>query len=42
MPLAGFLGFPAFALESFVMYEFLGILRKQLASLGGGAGLERL
>jgi len=40
MPLAGFLGFPAFALESFVMYEFLGILRKQLASFGGGKGLK--
>ena len=30
MPLAGYLGFPPFALECFVMYEFLGTLRHQL------------
>jgi len=30
MPLPGYLGFPAFALECFVMYEFLRTLRRQL------------
>jgi len=30
MPLAGYLGFPPFALECFVMYEFLGTVRRQL------------
>jgi len=30
MPLPGYLGFPAFALECFVMYEFLGTLRRWL------------
>lgn len=30
MPLPGFLGFPFFALECFVMYEFLRTVRKQL------------
>jgi hypothetical protein len=30
MPLPGYLGFPVFALECFVMYEFLRTLRRQL------------
>jgi len=30
MPLGGYLGFPPFALECFVMYEFVGTLRRQL------------
>jgi len=30
MPLPGYLGFPAFALECFVMYEFLRTLRRRL------------
>ena len=30
MPLPGYLGFPPFAVECFVMYEFLGTLRRQL------------
>jgi len=30
MPLPGYLGFPAFALECFVMYEFLRTLRRWL------------
>jgi hypothetical protein len=30
MPLPGYLGFPVFALECFVMYEFLGTLKNQL------------
>lgn len=30
MPLPGYLGFPVFALECFVMYEFLGTLKSQL------------
>jgi hypothetical protein len=32
MPAAGFLGFPAFAVECFAMHEFLAILRRQPAS----------
>lgn len=36
MPLPGYLGFPAFALECFVMYEFLRTLRRQLLSLRRG------
>jgi len=31
MPILGYLGFPAFALECFVMYEFLGTLRRAVA-----------
>lgn len=30
MPLPGYLGFPPFAVECFVMYEFLGTMRRQL------------
>jgi hypothetical protein len=30
MPLPGYLGFPAFAVECFVMFEFLGTLRRRL------------
>ena len=33
MPLPGYLGFPAFALECFVMYEFLRTMRRQLHRL---------
>jgi hypothetical protein len=33
MPLPGYLGFPAFALECFVMYEFLRTMRWQLHKL---------
>lgn len=33
MPLPGYLGFPAFALECLVMYEFLGTLKNQLLRL---------
>ncbi len=33
MPLPGYLGFPPFALECFVMYEFLRSVRNQLAGL---------
>jgi hypothetical protein len=35
MPLPGYLGFPAFAVECFVMYEFLGTLRRQLRARSG-------
>lgn len=47
MPLPGFLGFPAFALECFVMYEFLRTLRRRLlgarreAIAAGGRQLAR-
>ncbi len=34
MPLAGYLGFPPFALECFVLYEFLGTLRHPVHSMG--------
>ncbi len=34
MPWPGYLGFPAFALECFVLYEFLGTCRRQLAPEG--------
>jgi len=37
MPLPGYLGFPPFALECFVMYEFLGTFRKRLAGLRRGS-----
>jgi hypothetical protein len=30
MPLLGYLGFAPFALECFVMYEFVGTLRRQI------------
>ncbi len=33
MPLPGYLGFPPFALECFVMYEFIGTFRNRLAGL---------
>jgi len=35
MPLPGYLGFPAFALECFVMYEFLGTVKGQLRRVRG-------
>jgi hypothetical protein len=38
MPLPGYLGFPAFALECFVMYEFLRTLRRQLLKVQRGPG----
>jgi hypothetical protein len=38
MPLAGFLGFPPFALECFVMYSFIGLC---LEGAGGRRGLVR-
>jgi hypothetical protein len=40
MPLPGYLGFPAFALECFVMYEFLRTLRRQLLKRSRGAELD--
>jgi hypothetical protein len=40
MPLSGYLGFPAFALECFVMYEFLRTLRRQLPEGQQGPGWE--
>jgi hypothetical protein len=36
MPLVGYLGFPPFALECFVMYEYLGTLRRRLRGARGG------
>jgi len=33
MPLPGYLGFPAFALECFVMYEFLRTCRRQVSGI---------
>ena len=33
MPLLGYLGFPAFALECFVMYEFVGTVRRHASRL---------
>ncbi len=40
MPLPGYLGFPAFALECFVMYEFLRTLRRQLLKVQRGPDRE--
>jgi hypothetical protein len=40
MPLPGFLGFPPFALECFVVYEFLRTVRKQLGGLLQGPRWE--
>jgi hypothetical protein len=40
MPLPGYLGFPAFALECFVMYEFLRTLRRQLLKVQRGPRRE--
>ena len=40
MPLLGYLGFPAFALECRVMYEFLRSLKNQLLKLRAGHTLE--
>jgi len=37
MPLLGYLGFPPFGVECFVMYEFLGTLRRQLRVLHGAS-----
>ncbi len=37
MPLPGYLGFPPFALECFVMYEFFATLRNRLARSWGGS-----
>jgi hypothetical protein len=34
MPIAGYVGFAPFALECFVMFEFVGTVRKQLHALG--------
>jgi hypothetical protein len=41
MPLPGYLGFPAFALECFVMYEFIGTLFKPLEGLRRGSAWRR-
>jgi hypothetical protein len=40
MPLPGYVGFPAFALECFVMYESLRTLRRQLLKVQGGLDWE--
>ena len=40
MPWPGFLGFPPFALECLVMYEFLRVARKQLAGLRRGPEMQ--
>jgi len=40
MPLPGYLGFPSFALECFVMYEFLRTARKQLLHSRGSTRWE--
>jgi len=37
MPLPGFLGFPAFAVECFVMYESVKVLAKGLWGAGRGS-----
>jgi len=42
MPLPGYLGFPAFALECFVMYEFLRTLRRQLLNVQRGSEAEAM
>jgi hypothetical protein len=40
MPLPGYLGFPPFAVECFVMYEFLKSVRRQVAGQPELGGLE--
>ncbi|MBI1940470.1 MAG: hypothetical protein HYS33_03055 [Acidobacteria bacterium] len=40
MPLPGYLGFPVFALECFVMYEFLQTLKNQILRSSRGQKLE--
>jgi hypothetical protein len=40
MPLPGFLGFPPFALECFVMYEFVRTAGKRLAGFRHGSGSQ--
>jgi len=40
MPMPGYFGFPAFAVECWVMFEFLRTLKRRLGDLGEPAAVS--